>query len=219
MAIRVFVSHSVLDLDQVKEIRDKLELHGFQVFIAHEDIDVSEVWRKRILDELENCDIALALLTKNFKESDWADQEMGIAYHLGKVIVSLCGNVSVYGFLDEFQACPIGSHGIEPSCNKIITAIRKKPGCEDRYRQGVVDAFCSSKSYTDAAHRSKVVTSLNGLEIPQMNQIVRAGFENNNLTGSYVAEDFIKNLIDDHRGFIDEGLINQWESTPPADRP
>ena len=105
----IFLSHSHLDLDMVKVFAEELKLYGFKVFVAHSDIRVSDEWLKVIEKELNSCKIFIAFLTANFKESNWCDQESGIAYMNNMKIIPLnCdGKTNSYGFINKYQARPL----------------------------------------------------------------------------------------------------------------
>lgn len=76
---RVFVSH----LADIKEITAnlgvKLQLLGISTFIAHNDIEPTREWQDEIELALSTMDVMIALLSPGFKESNWCDQEVGVA--------------------------------------------------------------------------------------------------------------------------------------------
>ena len=48
-----------------------------RTLLAHEDLQVSDEWRDRIVDELRTYDVLVALLSESFEASRWATQEVG----------------------------------------------------------------------------------------------------------------------------------------------
>ncbi len=108
----VFISYSSKDEEKIDfdEIKSGLNLITFDSFIAPEDINLSQEWREKIFKQLNESSIAIAFLSKNFKESDFCSQELGIASHRNMQIIaiSLDGTPS-YGFFDVYQ-----SKDIEP---------------------------------------------------------------------------------------------------------
>jgi hypothetical protein len=105
-SFHIFLSHSTKDLNAILDIKNELEKYGFLVFVAHKDIMTSATWIDEIERELQNCKIFIAFLTQNFKESDWCDQESGIAYlnNLKIVPINGDGKTNSYGFLNKFQS-------------------------------------------------------------------------------------------------------------------
>lgn len=101
----IFISHNVKDLPMVMEIEKEINYYGIKCFIAHRDINVSTQWETEIKRRLRYCSVFITTLTKNFKKSDWCDQETGIAIKNGlKVVPLICdGRTKPYGFISRFQ--------------------------------------------------------------------------------------------------------------------
>ena len=76
---KVFISYSMNDKEIAARIKKILTSFGIDCFMAHDDIEVSEEWRQRILKELDEANIFIPILSDNFKDSDWCSQEAGIA--------------------------------------------------------------------------------------------------------------------------------------------
>ncbi|NLJ39188.1 MAG: toll/interleukin-1 receptor domain-containing protein [Candidatus Atribacteria bacterium] len=80
--LKVFISYSTKDTDKARVIKNNLEDFDIYCFMASEDTEASEEWMEKIFDEITNSDIFIALLSYNFKNSDWCPQELGIACYL-----------------------------------------------------------------------------------------------------------------------------------------
>lgn len=101
----VFISYSSEDKDKCGEIKKSLEEIGLKSFLAHDDIEISDEWANAIMEELGKIDILIALLSKNFKDSDYCSQEVGIAlYRNVKIIPASIDETESYGFLNKIQA-------------------------------------------------------------------------------------------------------------------
>ena len=123
--IRMFLSYSHKEKELAGEIKENLEAGGFEVFLAHEDIEPSSEWQEEIIRNLKNCDIFIPIVSENFKESEWTDQESGIAFAEEKMIIPINLNLVPYGFIGKFQALKVGRR-ISDSCTKIIEIIKTK---------------------------------------------------------------------------------------------
>ena len=75
----IFLSYATDDRRLAGGIKDGVEVYGFRVFLAHEDLVPSEEWQQRIRAELRRCDVFIPLISENFRPSDWTDQEAGYA--------------------------------------------------------------------------------------------------------------------------------------------
>jgi hypothetical protein len=100
-----FISH--LTKDRVLAGRIKEMLAGFEIdaFIAHEDVGVSEEWRKSILNALDKADVFFAVLSEGYFASQWCDQEFGIAAFLQITMVPFSLDLTVpLGFGHHIQS-------------------------------------------------------------------------------------------------------------------
>lgn len=107
--MQAFVSYSVEDKAMGGAVKAALEGHGFRSFLAHEDLQVSEEWKQRILEELQQVDVFVALLSKSFVASRWCAQEVGFIVSRPDVLIipiSLDGTTP-YGFISHLQGIRI----------------------------------------------------------------------------------------------------------------
>ncbi len=103
--MEAFVSYSVSDKLFGSRVKLCLEELGFPCFLAHEDLQVSDEWKARILEELKRVDVFVIVLSKAFKASDWCSQEIGyIASREDVLIVPLSvDGTTPYGFISHLQ--------------------------------------------------------------------------------------------------------------------
>ena len=104
-SIKVFISYSTEDKLIAAKIKEILMSFGIKCFMAHDDIEISEEWKLRILNELNEADIFIPLLSDNFKSSDWCSQESGIACYRNILFIPLTLNKKIhpYGFMNFRQ--------------------------------------------------------------------------------------------------------------------
>jgi hypothetical protein len=105
----IFLSYSSLDKSLAGSVKAHLERMGkdlnLSVFLAHEDIDPSDVWIQEIKLHLANCAIFMPLFSSNFLRSHWANQEVGIAYSTKKRIIPLKAIKIPMAFCAIFKLC------------------------------------------------------------------------------------------------------------------
>ncbi len=113
--LRAFISYSTKDKVTAGAVKHTLASAGFDCFLAHDDLQVSEEWRQRILEELGRCQVFFALLSANFLESPWGAQEIGIVVGRGDVpIVPLSLDSTLpFGFISHIQGKPLPQGGID----------------------------------------------------------------------------------------------------------
>lgn len=116
----IFLSYSHKDRSLARKVKQELKKLGFTAFLAHKDISVSAEWRAEILKHLSSCTALMAVVTKNFADSAWTNQEVGIALGKDKPIVSLMFDRSklIPGFLEALQ-------GVSASEKTISYAVRR----------------------------------------------------------------------------------------------
>jgi hypothetical protein len=113
-SLKAFISYSTDDKNVGAGIKAALDDLGIESFLAHNDLRVSEEWRNRISQELEECEVFIPLLSKSFSQSKWCDQETGTIIHRKSVLIiplSIDGTVP-YGFISHIQSHKIPANGI-----------------------------------------------------------------------------------------------------------
>jgi len=104
--LRGFISYSTTDRHRASTVKEHLAGLGVECFMAHDDLGVSDEWKKRIVEELQRMDVFVALFSQAFKASDWASQELGFAVARPEVaIIPLSLDDTVpYGFIGDLQS-------------------------------------------------------------------------------------------------------------------
>lgn len=124
--LKAFLSYSRLDKKLAGHIKHALKECGIEAFLAHEDVEPSVEWVEEIKTELETCNIFLPILTNNFHNSDWTDQETGIAFTRDKLIIPLKVKKDPYGFISKIQAFSLDPNAIVSSCHELVEIINSK---------------------------------------------------------------------------------------------
>ena len=103
-----FISYQTTDKHAARRIQRLLEEVGVTSFLAHEDIQVSAVWRDKILEEIGKSDLFISLLSANYFESPWCVQESGIAAFRDIIALPLSLDGSIpQGFAGNIQSMKI----------------------------------------------------------------------------------------------------------------
>ena len=103
---RLFLSHKSTYKDESVELKDFLDYYGITAFVAHNDIKPTRKWQDEIERALLTMDGLLALMTDDYHQSDWTDQEVGAAVGRLIPIISVNLGMNPYGFIGKFQALP-----------------------------------------------------------------------------------------------------------------
>jgi len=201
-SILVFLSYSSKDKDLAGEIKRCLEEFGVEVFLAHEDIRPTEKWKKVILDHLHRCDIFVPIVTKNFKESDWTDQETGIALGKNKMIIPIGRDIMPYGFLEDDQAITVND--VSRLCNQVCELI--KGAFSNPYISILIQGIEESETFNVTNGYIDRLSESGNLTIGQIERLLEAFISNTQVSGAWRARSFIRKLLEDGLEITDQTL-------------
>ena len=86
---RLFLTHVATKKQAAHSLKSCLRFCGVDAFVAHDDIQPGKEWQIVIESALHSCDALAGLLHAGFRESDWCDQEVGIALGRGIAVVPI----------------------------------------------------------------------------------------------------------------------------------
>lgn len=91
LGLKVFLSYSSKDKELINLIDRSIKYSSplIDTYIADRDVQPGEVLVKEIKNSIEECDIFLAIFTKNSVESTYSNQEIGMAIGQKKNVVAL----------------------------------------------------------------------------------------------------------------------------------
>jgi len=217
--LRLFISYSSEDKHLTGEIKEELESYGLDVFVAHDDIEGGDNWEEETKNNLNMCDILLLILSKNFKQSDYTDQETGMALAWGKKIISLKVEIPPYGFANKWQAVSLRARkkyetdnegAINDACKKIIDTIKK----DDRFAPTLVDsmikAAVTSKNWVDTNKICENLPPLSDLNLGQIFGLTNKGLDNLEFYRATDGIKLLKNIYKNYK-FTDPELRNKLE--------
>lgn len=219
MTIPAFLSYSHQNRSLAGLIKSTLDYYGFDIFLAHEDIQPSVEWQEIILLRLKECVVFLPLLTESFTKSDWTDQETGIAVALGKIIVPMKLTINPYGFIARYQAQSFSGAAsgtslfppvIAESCWNIVKTLASHNKVAAEIRDGVIAAFGRSGSFREAATFADKLKSLESFSDQQLNEIVRVSSANDQIWHGFDARTYVNGLIRREGDRIDRSLARQF---------
>jgi hypothetical protein len=175
---RVFLSHKTEVKKETAELKSKLAQMGISAFVAHEDIHPTQQWQIEIESALSSMHAFVALLTTDFHDSLWTDQEVGFAVARGVPIIAVRMGKDPYGFIGKFQAlnCSWENGAVE-----ITKLLIKQPAMLDAFT-GKIEK-CSS--YDHGNFLSLMFPHIEALNPSQEAKIVNAYHDNSELRGSY----------------------------------
>jgi hypothetical protein len=175
---RLFLSHKSTVKAETAILRDRLQNFGVSGFVAHTDIHPTLEWQNEIENALATMDGFAALITKDFRESDWTDQEIGYALSRGVPIVPVYMGTLPYGFIGKLQAL-FSEWSNAPS--EIVRALIRHDKMLDAY----IEALRGCQSFDDGNVLATVLSAITSPSHKQVDALVSAVNENFELRGSF----------------------------------
>jgi hypothetical protein len=218
--VKIFLSYSTIDKHTAATIKYYFERLGYDVFLAHNDLEPSQIWIDEILKHLDTCDIFLPFLTENSRNSTWVNQEIGIGFTKNKVIIPFTVNCVPWGFISHIQAYSLNVSNTENFVNDIENATWKiqkimKEKEYDKMRDSLIFALDNSGSYEIS---NKISVSLLGCmlsDYEHVNEVIRIFLKNDQVNQAYDARKLISRLFNDYYEYIDpefeQILIEEWD--------
>lgn len=209
--IRIFISYSTEDKIITGSIKNFLEYYGLSVFLAHEDIRPTADWQAEIIYNLQGCDMFMPLLTENFRNSEWTDQETGMAVILGKFIIPVKIDSIPYGFVGKVQALKFNINNLEESCLEIIKIIESQHLFQESFKDCLIRSLEKAPTFNIAEKLIKELEKFQTFTIEQLNQIIRNAIRNNQIRMCREGSSFLNLLISENSSKIDSALRSIFE--------
>ena len=210
--MRTFISYSTTDRILAGEVKESLEDFGFSTFLAHDDIKPTQPWVERILDELNKSDIFFPLLTDNFHKSVWTSQEVGIAVGRGTFVVSLKVDVDPEGFLARFQALKLRPTNLKKSAFEIAHLVSEEASLRRLFLNDLISLYEASRSFDQAAYRSSQLNLFEGYTPSQVNAVLQAAINNNQIYLSWGSDKELDKFIHTHREIVNKNFVRSYHA-------
>ena len=175
---RVFLSHKSEVKKETAELKEYLRLFGISCFVAHEDIHPTKPWQDEIENALASMDAFVALMTSNFHDSEWTDQEVGFAFAHGVPIIAARLGKDPYGFIGRFQ-------GLSCTWATVAEGVVKLLIKNDRMFSAYVDALRKCLTWEIGNTLGKALPGIERLTPPQVDELASAYNETSELQKTF----------------------------------
>ena len=89
MATKVFISHSMKNIELVNQAKAMLEQKGLNAYVAVSEPEPGEKLDEKIVNHIKSSSYFLLLYTKDAEGSPWVNSELGIAISMNKKIIPI----------------------------------------------------------------------------------------------------------------------------------
>lgn len=161
---RLFLSHIASFKANTARLQQALKKYAISAFVAHEDIEPSKEWQTEIEAALQTMDAMAALLMPGFKESNWCDQEVGVAVGRDVLIIPVRKGLDPYGFIGKYQGIQANNKNVSEVAYEIFETLVNSPRTRPKMLRAIANAISQSTKIEEA--REKVVLMQSLAEIP-----------------------------------------------------
>ena len=199
----LFLSHKSEDKIQVAQLKEELKKYKISSFVAHEDIEPAQKWQDEIENALFSMDALVAILTNDFKNSDWTGQEIGVALGRKKPIIAVRMGTDPYGFISKYQALSMNWDDIPLLAQEIVKILLQNKKMVDAY----IELMKECKSFDQANKLAEFLPSISSITKKQANKILKIYSSNDQISGSYGFTGY------DEKGF--DGIVHHLNRASP----
>ncbi len=135
--LKVFISHLSTNKDVAKKIKEALKPYHIECFVAHEDIIPSLEWQQEIIKALNSMDVFISVHCENFHNSEWCQQEVGVAVARNVKIIPIKfdDTENPGGFISKIQGLSRYKKDRFMLAKEIVNIIENDEKTKDLYKQ------------------------------------------------------------------------------------
>ena len=167
---RVFISHLTENKESATYLKRFLAQYGIDCFVAHEDIEPTQLWQTEIEKALASMDLLCAILTPNFYQSKWCDQEVGIALGRSIPTLSIKKGADPHGFIGKYQAIK-AKDTADAVAKDVFVTICKMDNANLKYFSLLGKLFLNSKNEEEAMDWLKLMNKIPNFSVEVINKI------------------------------------------------
>lgn len=168
---RLFISHVTTFKQRATALRQKLSRYYISGFVAHEAIDPGELWQREIKAALKSMHAMVALLTPDFHESRWTDQEIGWALGSGVHVLPVRRGSDPYGFIGEVQGVQGYGKTVSKVAEEIFDSMLRHTLTKDDLIEALVLGFERSSSYRESKDNLSLLERARKIPEPLLQRI------------------------------------------------
>jgi hypothetical protein len=196
---RLFLSHCSSRKVEVGLLRVALRDFGVSGFVAHDDIEPSQLWQPEIERALRSCEALAAIVTEDFSASLWCDQEVGYALGRGLPILPIQLGRPPHGFIAKVQALPVPKgHTLASIAPNIVGLLLKAPQSSLSSTGALVHAVANAYSFAQAKAATALLESVPVLNDAHASLLRDALTGNSQVIDAFGVPDRILRILKSH---------------------
>lgn len=187
---KLFISHLTSFKKTIGLLKLELEKYGISSFVAHEDIEPTKEWQEEIEKGLFSMDALCAILMPGFKESNWTDQEIGVAVGRDILVIPIRRELDPYGFIGKYQGYQALGKNVNEVAEGIFQIIAKNSKTRNNILNNLSDLFLASTDHQTALERLRSLKKIQDLPVDKIKHLHSGIIENKNLRNAQVLKEF-----------------------------
>ncbi len=181
---RLFISHVTSFKQRATALRHQLSRYHISGFVAHETIEAGELWQREIEAGLRSMQALTALITPDFRDSAWADQEIGWALGSDVFVLPVRRGADPYGFLGEVQGIQSVGKSVGQVAVEVFEALLRDSATRGTLLEAVVAGFERSASYQEARENLRLLEHAKAIPESLIGRIEAAARSNDQIADS-----------------------------------
>ena len=181
---RLFLSHLSTFKKQVGRLQRALRRYGISAFVAHVDIEPTKEWQDEIEAGLYSMDALAAVLMPGFKESNWTDQEVGIAIGRGVFVIPVIRGLTPYGFIGKFQGLQAQGKTVADVARELFGILVNANQTRSRMLSCLVNTTLQAASEEELLEKLEIVATLPADATSHLEQLRQGAMQAVALKGS-----------------------------------
>lgn len=179
---RLFLSHLSSFKGKTAALQKALRPYGVSSFVAHLDIEPTKEWQREIERALFSMNALVAILMPGFKESNWTDQEVGVAVGRGVPIIPVMRGLNPYGFIAKYQGFEVGSRTTGEVARAIFNILLANDQTTNKMWTAFVDTMLLASSVEAAEIKLAILESISHRPQPHLERLREGAAESQILT-------------------------------------
>jgi hypothetical protein len=147
---RLFLSHLASFKERTYQLKQALLGFGISGFVAHESIEPTKEWQEEIEKALFSMDALAAIFMPGFKESNWIDQELGVAIGRNVLVIPIRKGLDPYGFIGKIQGFQAQGKTIVQVAQAIFEIIASNPKTKAKMSRCLVNLLVTERDESEA---------------------------------------------------------------------
>lgn len=192
---RLFVSHTSDKRESAHRLKEALSNFNVAAFVAHDDIEPTKEWQAEIETALRTMDALVAIISPEFHQSKWCDQEVGIAIGRGKLVIPLRVDADPHGFIGKYQGVKTKGETALTIAREVVGILIRNETTGPRLADSLIQKLESSTSWNASKEAIALLEGVSRLSTQQAGRLLTAIEENDEVKEAHGVPQRIRSLI------------------------